>query len=196
MSSTTPTLHAVPTPQRQPVIESAVLGTLIFIVTEVMLFAGLISALQIVKANHLGPWPPPDQARLPIEATAFNTLVLLASGVVLHFAWRAYKRQPISARTPFAIAIGLGAFFVVFQGFEWVQLIGEGLTMTSSTLGAFFYLIVGMHALHASVAIVILCRLWLRLSRLQLQPGTFRSAQLFWYFVVGLWPILYLQVYL
>ena len=44
-------------------------------------------------------------------------------------------------------------FFVVFQGFEWVRLIGEGLTMTSGTLGAFFYLIVGMHALHAFAAI-------------------------------------------
>ncbi len=196
MSSTTPTLHVVPRPARRPVTESAVLGTLVFIVSEVMLFAGLISALEIVKANHLGPWPPPDQPRLPIEATAFNTLILLASGVVLNLAWRAYKRQPIAAKTPFAIAIGLGVFFVVFQGVEWVQLIGQGLTMTSSTLGSFFYLIVGMHALHASVAIVILCRLWLRLSRLQLQPGTFLGAQLFWYFVVGLWPILYVQVYL
>ena len=196
MSSTTPTLHVVPAASREPVIESAVLGTLIFIVTEVMLFAGLISALEIVRANHVGPWPPPDQARLPIEATGFNTLVLLASGVVLHFAWRAYKRQPISARTPFAIAIGLGVFFVVFQGVEWVRLIGEGLTMTSSTLGAFFYLIVGAHALHATVTIVILCRLWQRLTQMKLKPATFLAAQLFWYFVVGLWPILYLRVYL
>ena len=57
MSSMTPSLHVVPPPTRAPVIESSVLGTLIFIVTEVMLFAGLISALVIVKANHLGPWP-------------------------------------------------------------------------------------------------------------------------------------------
>jgi heme/copper-type cytochrome/quinol oxidase subunit 3 len=196
MSSSTPSLHVVPSLRREPVIDSAVLATLIFIVTEVMLFAGLISGLEIVRANHVGPWPPPDQARLPIEAIAFNTLVLLASGVFLYLAGRAYKRQPITAKTPFAIAIGLGAFFVVFQGVEWVRLIGEGLTMTSSTLGAFFYLIVGMHALHASATIVILCRLWLRLSRLKLQPGAFKAAQAFWFFVVGLWPILYLRVYL
>jgi heme/copper-type cytochrome/quinol oxidase subunit 3 len=196
MSTMTPSLHAVPPPTRAPVIESAVLGTVIFIVTEVMLFAGFISALVIVKANHLGPWPPPDQPRLPIEATAFNTAVLLASGVVLYFAGRAYKRQPVSARKPFAIAIGLGAFFVVFQGVEWVRLIGEGLTMTSSNLGGFFYLIVGMHALHAFAAIVVLCRMWVRLSHLKLAPGSFQAAQIFWFFVVGLWPILYVQVYL
>jgi cytochrome c oxidase subunit 3 len=192
----TPSLHVVSPSRQQPVIESAVIGTVMFIVAEVMLFAGLISALVIVKANHLGPWPPLDQPRLPIEATAFNTLILLASGVVLHLAWRAYKRKPLDAKKPFAIAIGLGLFFVVFQGFEWVRLIGEGLTITSSTLGAFFYLIVGMHALHAIAAIVVLCFFWRRLSHLKLQPGAFMGAQLFWYFVVGLWPILYLQVYM
>jgi cytochrome c oxidase subunit 3 len=192
----TPSLHVVSPSRQQPVIESAVIGTVMFIVAEVMLFAGLISALVIVKANHLGPWPPLDQPRLPIEATAFNTLILLASGVVLHLAWRVYKRKPLDAKKPFAIAIGLGLFFVVFQGFEWVRLIGEGLTITSSTLGAFFYLIVGMHALHAIAAIVVLCFFWRRLSHLKLQPGAFMGAQLFWYFVVGLWPILYLQVYM
>ena len=191
-----PTLQVVPRPARQPVIESAVLGVLLFVGTEVMLFAGLLSGLVIAKASTLGPWPPPDQPRLPIEATAFNTAMLLTSGVVLYFAQRAYKRQPLSAKTPFAVALGLGVFFVVFQGVEWVRLIGEGLTITSGSLGAFFYLIVGTHALHAVAAIVILCLMYLRLTRLELQPGSFQAAGIFWYFVVGLWPILYVQVYL
>ena len=189
-------LHIVPPPERAPVIASAVIGTIVFIITEVMLFAGLISALVIVKAGTIGPWPPPDQPRLPIEATAFNSLVLLASGVVLFFAQRAYRRQPIAAKTPLAAALALGVFFVVFQGFEWVQLIGEGLTLTSGTLGAFFYLLVGMHALHAVGAIVAMGVMWRRLVRLELSPGAFTAAQIFWYFVVAVWPVLYLQVYL
>ena len=144
----------------------------------------------------MGPWPPPDQPRLPIEATAFNTAMLLASGVVLFFAQRAYKRQPESARNPLGFAIGLGAFFVVFQGVEWVRLIGEGLTITSGSLGGFFYLIVGMHALHAVAALIAMGVMWLRLVQRKLAPGAFQAAQIFWYFVVGLWPILYIQVYL
>ena len=196
MSSMNPPLHVVPPPKREPVIEDAVLGTLVFIVTEIMLFAGLISGLVIVKANHLGPWPPPDQPRLPIEATAFNSLVLLASGFALYQAWRAYKRKPLEARKPFLLAIGLGTFFVLFQGWEWVQLIGQGLTLTSSTLGNFFFLIVGMHALHAAVALIVLAVFYRRLARLELQRGSFLGAQMFWYFVVGMWPILYVQVYL
>ncbi len=161
-----------------------------------MLFAGLISGLAIVKAGTIGPWPPPDQPRLPIEATAFNTLMLLVSGAVLFHAQRAYKRQPISARAPLAAAIGLGAFFVVFQGVEWVALIRQGLTLTSSSLGGFFYLIVGLHALHAVAALGLLAYTWLRLQRGWLAGSHLAAAEVFWYFVVGLWPILYAVVYL
>jgi cytochrome c oxidase subunit 3 len=191
-----PPLSVVPPPTRTPAVDSAVIGTIIFVVAEIMMFAGLISGLAIIKAGSVGPWPPPDQPRLPIEATAFNTAMLLASGGVLFLAQRAYKRQPISAKTPLGIAIGLGAFFVVFQGVEWVRLIGEGLTITSGSLGAFFYLIVGMHALHAVAAIIAMGVMWLRLVRMNLSGGAFQAARIFWYFVVGLWPILYIQVYL
>jgi len=43
-------------------------------------------------------------------------------------------------------ALVLGAFFVVGQGLEWLALLRHGLTLTSSQLGSFFYLIVGLHA--------------------------------------------------
>jgi heme/copper-type cytochrome/quinol oxidase subunit 3 len=97
---------------------------------------------------------------------------------------------------PLAVAIALGAFFVVFQGVEWVALIGEGLTLTSSTHGSFFYLIVGAHALHAVAALIALGWTWTLLSRRRLRQGTLWAVSLFWYFVVGLWPILYVRVYL
>ena len=34
------------------------------------------------------------------------------------------------------------------------------------------------------------------LSQRRLRPSTFTTTQIFWYFVVGVWPILYVQVYL
>ena len=95
-----------------------------------------------------------------------------------------------------AVAVGLGAFFVVFQGVEWVQLIGEGLTLTSSSLGSFFYLIVGLHALHAVIALGLLGVTWARLRRGWLASSQLATAEIFWYFVVGVWPVLYLTVYL
>ena len=92
--------------------------------------------------------------------------------------------------------VALGTFFVVFQGFEWASMLAQGLTLTSSTMGSFFYLIVGMHGLHAIVAIGFMLRIWLRFERGWLQPSQLASAAVFWYFVVAAWPVIYWQVYL
>ena len=54
---------------------------IIFVATEIMFFAGLMSAHTIAKATVLGGvWPPPGQPRLPVERTAINTAILLLSG--------------------------------------------------------------------------------------------------------------------
>jgi cytochrome c oxidase subunit 3 len=194
-SRSTASLRVISDPRPHQVLPSAVLGMLIFVVAEMMMFAGLMSAYTIVRAGALG-WPPPGQPRLPVEATAFNTAVLLASAAFLFFANRAYTRNRNAAKRPLFTAMGLGAFFVVFQGYEWVMLIRQGLTLTSSIHGSFFFLIVGMHGLHAVAGLTVLGRAGLKLSRGLLAPSTFAAAQVFWYFVVGLWPVLYFMVYL
>ncbi len=112
-------------PQREQIIPSAVLGMLIFVLCEVMMFACLISSFTIVRTSALGAWPPPGQPRLPLEETAINTAALLLSGVLLYLAQRAFRREPGSARRQLLISIGLGEFFVIFQGFEWSALLRE-----------------------------------------------------------------------
>jgi cytochrome c oxidase subunit 3 len=188
-------LDIVATARREPVVSSSLLGMLLFIASEAMFFAGLISAFTIVRSGA-PVWPPPGQPRLPLEETALNTAALLASGVLLIFARRAFNRRRESAAKPLLAAMGLGAFFVVFQGVEWAALLNEGLTLTSSSLGSFFYLIVGIHALHAVAALGLLVRTYVRLRRGWLASSQLASAEAFWYFVVGLWPILYMRVYL
>ena len=188
-------LRLISDPRPRPVVPTPVLGMLLFVVAEAMMFAGLISAFTIVKAGDLG-WPPPGQPRLPVEATAFNTAVLLLSAVFLFLANRRFGMARELARRPLFAAMGLGVFFVCFQGYEWISLIRQGLTLTSSNHGSFFYLIVGMHGLHALAGLAVLGRAAWKLSRGLLAPSTFVAAQLFWYFVVGLWPILYALVYL
>jgi len=190
-----PTLRVVTNPRPTPVVSNAVLGVLIFLFTEAMLFAGLISAHTIARASSPLGWPPPGQPRLPFRETALNTAALLVSGVAVFLAQRVFRRDRRRALTPLALGLGLGAFFVIFQGVEWVALIREGLTLTSSTHGAFFYLIVGVHALHAIAALIALAWVTQRLRHGVLPPSAFAAAALFWYFVVGVWPIIYLRVY-
>lgn len=186
--------HLPPRP-RTPVVPSAVLAMLIFVAVEVMLFSGFVSAFTIMRGSAL-IWPPPGQPRLPIAQTAFNTLLLLASGAVLWLAHLRFRRSQASARAPLLVAILLGGGFLLLQGREWVSMLAQGMTLQSSSLGSFFYLIVGFHALHALVALGILIWAWRRLSRGSIPWTTLAAAEIFWYFVVGVWPVLYWRVYL
>jgi cytochrome c oxidase subunit 3 len=187
-------MRVVAEQRREPLVPSGVMGMLLFVFTELMLFAGLISAFTISRSSAV-VWPPPGQPRLPFETTAFNTAILLASGVALFWARRRFRVQRASARLPLALAIALGAFFLVAQGREWVAMIAQGLTLTSSALGSFFYLIVGAHGLHALGALGLLGVTWARLRRGWLASTQLATAEVLWYFVVGVWPVIWLVVY-
>ena len=186
----------LPASRRRRIADNGVIGMLIFVGTEIMFFAGLVSAFTIAKTTAIGGWPPAGQPRLPLEQTALNTIALMLSGVALYWAHRKFVASARSALWPLVASMALGAFFVLAQGAEWVALIREGLTMTTSTHGAFFYLIVGMHGLHAVIALGLLAWMLAKLWRSRLDTTTFVTTQIFWYFVVGVWPILYWRVYL
>lgn len=184
-------------PERQPKISNSALGMIAFIGTELMFFAALISAFLIIS-SAAEAWPPEGQPRLPIYVTALNSLVLFASGWMIFNAYQSFKATSFSegTRKLVKITMWLGIIFVAVQGIEWIRLLSYGLTMTSSQYGAFFYLIIGTHAIHAIGAVIGLWRLSLKLEAGSLKLETFQAVQLFWFFVVGVWPILYVLVYL
>jgi cytochrome c oxidase subunit 3 len=187
-------IHVVAEAPRAPLVPNGVMGMLIFVFTELMLFGGFISAFTIIRSGAV-VWPPPGQPRLPFEETAFNTALLLLSGVALVWTRRVFRRDRARAATPMLAALGLATAFVVLQGREWVALLSQGLTLTSSSLGSFFFLVIGLHALHVVIAIAILARTYLRLRRGWLASSQLATAEVFWYFVVGVWPMIYLVMY-
>lgn len=189
---------ARPRAPRSRFLEPAVLGVLVFMGSEIMFFSGMLSAYNIARSRvPMSIWPPPDQPRLPVEATAINSAFLLVSGVLVWLAVRALARANAAQSLKLAVAGAVtGAIFVLGQGYEWTQLLGQGLTMQRSAHASFFYMIVGTHALHVVGGLVGLGVV----VRKQLQGsatlGQLRAAQLFWSFVVLVWPIIYLMVYL
>lgn len=164
-------------------VDSAMVGMALFLMTEVMLFAGLISAVLVTRSGA-STWPPAGLPRLPVLVTAINTAVLLASGIILLTAGGRRRRV--------ALAAILGGMFLAIQGFEWAKLITFGLTAGSSNFGGLFYALIGMHALHVLAGLVCL------LYALSTHPKTLplRVSSLYWYFVVAIWPALYISVYL
>lgn len=194
-------LQPLPTPRRTtrrpPLVSSGVLGMAIFVIVEIMFFSGLVSSFLITRASTLPVlWPPPNQPRLPVEATGVNTLVLLASGVLLLLATQAFKAQRARASALALASFVLGATFVLVQGYEWSQLIAEGLRLQTSVHGAFFYVIVGAHALHVIGALCGLGWLVRRMRSGIAKASEVGAMQVLWTFVVVIWPLLYVMIYL
>ena len=192
-----PEIPANSNAERRQLVSSSIFATVIMIMTEVMFFAALISAYMIIRSGA-EEWPPWGQPRLPVFATAINSMTLLASAFCLHRSVKVFSSQASQSKQLLALAIALGIVFVSVQGYEWVQLISFGLTITSSTYGGVFYLIIGAHGLHVIGGLLALlaCLRRLNSTSQQLTIDNLRAAQIFWYFVVGVWPILYTLVYL
>ena len=192
-----PEIPANSNAERRQLVSSSIFATVILIMTEVMFFAALISAYMIIRSGS-EEWPPWGQPRLPVFATALNSLALLASAFCLHRSVKLFSSQASRSKQLLALTIALGTVFVSVQGYEWVQLISFGLTITSSTYGGVFYLIIGAHGLHVIGGLLALLACLKRLNSTSqlLTIDNLRAAQIFWYFVVGVWPVLYTLVYL
>ena len=183
-------------PRRNP-ISSGMLAMVMILGAEVMFFAGLISAY-IVNRSVADDMPGLQQHKLPVSVTAFNTILLVASlFTILIFSRRfkaGYKGKALLVAT-----LLLGILFLVLQGREWITLLGIGFSTTSSIYGAFFYTIIGAHGLHVLVGIFLLLYLFLSIHKDMPSDRAMNRisiCSLYWYFVVGIWPILYVLVYL
>lgn len=175
------------------------IAMLVFLAAETMFFAGFIAAFLVFRLGA-PVWPPPFQPRLPLGMTGLNTLVLLASGMTMRKAVRAGRGAD---RRGFVTGLGvtaaLGAAFLALQGSEWARLVAFGLTAASGVYGGLFYVLIGTHGAHVLGALGWLAGLGARASAARVvEPVVAHAAvfALYWYFVVALWPVLYILVYL
>lgn len=185
-----------PTKRSPPLIANAQFGTILFVATELMFFVALISAYLVIQASSIHLWKPPTGAMLPFAVTMVNTFVLLLSGGFLFAAARRHSLKGDGVvKAYLSQALILGSVFVGVQGFEWIRLFAQGMTLTSGIFGACFFLLVGMHGIHALGGCIALLWGLNRLYRGNLSQDALWSLVIFWGFIVGIWPILYGLVY-
>jgi heme/copper-type cytochrome/quinol oxidase subunit 3 len=180
-------------------ISNAMLALMMVIGTEMMLFSALIGSF-IVFRLQAPFWPPPAQPRLPIDVTWINTFVLLASAGTMTLALRAVhqSRQRLLRRWVVVTGI-LGVTFLAVQGSEWVRLIAQGLTLSSGSYGATFYLLIGLHGLHVCAGVIWLCGVAIAALGGRYNARNAAPVELctvYWYFVCAIWPVLFVLVYL
>jgi cytochrome c oxidase subunit 3 len=182
----------------EPPVSNARLALLMFIGAEVMLFAGLLGAYLVLRYGS-SVWPPAGQPRLPIAVTLANTATLALSALSVRRAWtgiRAGNRERL--RRGMAATAVLGLVFLGVQGSEWLRLVRHGLSL-SSTYGATFAALIGLHGLHALGALVAVGVVLWRTNGWRYSARHCTGVELcatYWIFVCALWLALFTLVYL
>ncbi len=171
-------------------------GMIGLIVAETSLFAVFVVAYLYYLGKSLnGPYPK-DVLELPI----FNTVCLLSSSITIAFALRALRRGDARrSGTWFLVTIVLGAVFLLGTAREWYRLIvGHGLTIGTNLFGTTFYSLVGLHASHVTIGLIILTLLCVFAWSGALRGEHVERAEIaswYWHFVDGVWVVVFTVVY-
>src|SRR5215212_2191546 len=114
--------HAPPEAHRSSRVEPQLLGMLLFIISEIMVFGAFFTAYFFIRVVQDNPWPGP-LAELPKLVAGFNTLILLSSSITIHWALVSVKKGNRRAfQAGMLTTFLLGASFLFIQINEYVHL--------------------------------------------------------------------------
>ena len=176
-------------------------GILLFIVSEAFFFLGIFWALY---HSALGPthevgsdWPPVGIITVnPYELPAFNTVLLLSSGVTITYAH--HSLIGTYAKGVFwglIITIILAIIFTACQGIEYSASL---FTISDGIFGSNFYFGTGFHGLHVLIGTAFIgvgLQRFLSYNITSHHHVGFESAILYWHFVDIVWLMLYISLY-
>jgi len=171
-------------------------GVIGLITTESALFTIFVTAyLFYIGKSTTGPYPN-QVLELPILAT----ICLLSSSLTVVLAERAFRRGHIGGfQLWWLITILLAIAFLSSTAFEWQRLIlKEHLTIATNLFGTTYYSLVGLHASHVIVGLILLVLvliLSLRGHVTQAHAEHIEMLSWYWHFVDGIWVIVFTVVY-
>ena len=142
-----------------------------------------------------GPMP-----RAVLELPIFSTVCLLSSSLTIHLAVKALRSAKVGAfGLWWFVTIALGAIFLIETGREWQQLIFEkDLTISTNLFGTTYYSLVGLHAFHVTVGLIVLAigMIFALLGKVKPEHSERLDVfSLYWHFVDVVWVIVFTVVY-
>src|SRR5581483_12146632 len=108
--------HGPPPAHRSSRVEPQLLGLLLFIISEVMIFGAFFTAYFFIRVVNHNPWPAHDNA-LPEAVAGVNTAILLSSSLTLHWALTSVKNG-----NRFGLKAGMASTFMLGFTFLFVQI--------------------------------------------------------------------------
>jgi heme/copper-type cytochrome/quinol oxidase subunit 3 len=189
-----------------------------FIGSECMLFASLISTYLIYKGKSVvGPFPHEEwtnpltqqtyHAILDKPVTSASTFVLLMSSLAMVLALEAvqnrgnpvYNKWYRGSKFWLFMTCLMGATFLGFQAYEFTSFVHEGLTIRRNLFGSSFFTLTGFHGAHVTAGVIWLGTLLAIDMKRGLQPKDavwVDIAALYWHFVDVVWIAIFTLVYL
>lgn len=185
-------------------------GTIVWLASEVMFFAGLFAMYFTLRATSPALWEE-QAAILNVPMALINTIILVLSSVTCQFGVFAAERlQP--RRTGgifqitkwgltewFALTFLMGAVFVSVQVYEYAVLVSEGVTVAANAYGSAFYITTGFHALHVTGGLIaflfIMGRAYVAKRFGHFEATSAIVVSYYWHFVDVVWIVLFVLVY-
>jgi cytochrome c oxidase subunit III len=172
-------------------------GMLMLIAAESAIFTIFVVAYIFYIGKSLtGPFPK-DVLELPI----FISICLLSSSLTIHLAVRAlHKARLGSFALWWIVTLLLGTIFLAGTGREWHHLIYEkGLTVSTNLFGTTYFSLVGLHAFHVTVGLIVILAVTIFALTKQVKPEHSERLDIFslyWHFVDVVWVIVFTVVYI
>ena len=164
----------------------------LFIVSVVMIFAGLTSAF-IVRQSE-GNWLQYD---LP-NIFWFTSGIIILSSAFMYWAVRSAKKDQLDQlKMALGVTTGLGILFLIGQWYSWVALVDMDVYFVGNPAGSFLYVLTGLHAIHLISGVIFLIIVLISSFRYKIHSKSMTQLEIcatYWHFLGGLW--LYLFIFL
>jgi cytochrome c oxidase subunit 3 len=186
--------HGPPIANQSSRVNSEVLGILLFIISEIMLFGAFFAAYFFIRVVNSDSWPPGDG--LPIAVAAINAAILLSSSVTLHWTDVSGKRGNQRAmRVGIVTTFLLGCTFLFIQINEYLHL---GFTPKTSASASIFFGLTGLHGAHVVIGLLLLWMSAVRIFKGKVGPNNYKGLEvpgIYWHFVDAMWIVVFTTIY-
>lgn len=162
----------------------------LFMVTVVMVFAGLTSAY-IVRQSE-GNWLEYD---LPGIFWVTSGIAVLSSLTLQWAYYSARKDNFVNLKIGMGLTVLLGIGFLVGQWYSWVAMVDREVFFVGNPSGSFLYVFTGLHAAHLISGVIFLIIVLISTFRLKVHSRDMTAMEMattYWHFLGGLWLYLFM----
>lgn len=169
----------------------------LFVIIESLVFTSYFCIYLFARTQHQAAFLR-EQSALTLPLGILDTIVLLTSSwSIARCAQHTRASQYDKARQAAIVTVALGAVFFGLKIAEWVHLIGEGHTFTSSDFMQHFFFLTSIHAVHLIIGFVVLGVLMRELADPNRRSTeTIETCSTYWHTVDLFWVVIFALLYI